>query len=277
MKYLKSFRNFAIEKPYQAILSVLGLIGTVFGTIRAISSINENFGVVPAFISLTVIAIIIGYVIINYMEYDLFKSYKISPDQSYIYHSVEQRWHILRSGAREISCKRDFIFFKHPEPDDCVDILFGSLSLDIDSLNYKSPDSSVEHCILARGDAINVYWKPIDKEIEIGESYTHEFSYVYPAGTETLEKSITAASRVYAREMKFFITTENTINRVVVTKNEDKLAFWDSKAIFEIEKNSYPSFVKKLDENEIELKFDRLERGDSYFIKIYLDEKDSSI
>ena len=270
MKLLRKFRIFAIQKPYQAILAVLGLFGVAFTMFRIVIEINQRLGLGAAVLFFSLILGIIIYVIMTYMEYDILNSYKIQSDQGYIYNKVDQQWHILKNGQRQISCVKEFLFFKKPEPDDCVDILFGSLTLDVDQLQYKSLDSTMDHCILSRTDAINVYWKPKGGPIEIGDIYTHDFSYLYPSGTDPLEKSITVASRVYVKKMTFRITTENPIISATINKNDENIAFWDSKSIFDTSKNIHPSFVKKFEPNIMEIEFEKLEPSESYFIVLRL-------
>lgn len=234
-----------------------------------------EFGGIAATIGFIIIVIlIIFYVIIQYVDFNISNSYKISSETNYIYKKVDQEWFIKKDGGRDVSCLREFVFFKAPQEDDCVDVLFGSLDLDPDALNYVTKDGDIRHFIHSRGDAVNVYWKPKVGEIEIGEPYTHQFSFAYPKGNDAFEKSITVASRVHVGRMTLAIKTENRIERFTVKKNSENTAFWDSKAIFDNNENSYPSFVKKADTNNIELEFIKLEPSDSYFVVIYLEQTD---
>lgn len=265
--YWKNFYRKAIESPLSAISTVFAFILTISGLIAAVFSVSQYISLVFGFVFAWMIVVCIICIMMIYVDKNLSNVYKVSQAPKYIYQNVIQKWKIDDLGNRSVYCKKILVFFEKPQEVDLVDTILGSLSLSYDDLRYSSPDADVLHYIQVRDDAINVYWRPKSGEIQVGDSYIHEFEYVFPCGDGAVPKSTTVASIAPVRRLEMSITTEIPLRGLSVQENSEFIDFWNSEKIFVDHSKKLVSPIKAATTKGVDLLFENIRPGQSYFVK----------
>lgn len=252
-----------------------GIITIASTTIAAIGVINKTKPPWNLIFGLSIFAVIPVVILIFVFAFSFRTTYRLPLTERFIFLDIFQHWHFMANGLRKIKVKKVYVFYKPPAREDLFDTVIGSLELDFHALRYDSPDSSVVETEKIGEFLYKILWNPKNGEVKVGEPYMHKLECLYPAGDDSLNKSITIASTVYVKNINVLITSEREIHEIVAYK---KRAFQSYKRYPGIQNlaNKIRAYkappVNMVSPKKAEWKIGDLHSGETYFINIKFSE-----
>jgi len=199
------------RRPITAFSGAVTVLLSIWGVFGIYREIAKEHGSPIAMVAVTLPLLCVIIFLIALVVWSRRWGLYLPLEQRYLFSDVKQHWHIKANGQREVYAERTYIFYRPPKPEDLTEQLFGSLDLEYIRMNYSSPDADIVDIERIANYAYRIFWQPKEGSIEIGRPYVHSFSYLYPKGDDSNNKSITVATSVYTSVVEIKVTTEKPI------------------------------------------------------------------